>query len=176
MLVEQIRNSSLCDELQLGDTLNQSTAHGEQARFHLLLSMLSQNVCDQAQFSMQKQNREQIQQSLRDKFQLASRRPLLAQDDEFAVQANWSKRAQAGDISSIRLEQALGGYAAYADDSVEGVPVEVINNVDLLTRLKHSVAKQPNQQEVDTEVKGVDMYKVLSDFDYSKPLKVQYFN
>ncbi|MEE1674882.1 VC2046/SO_2500 family protein [Agarivorans aestuarii] len=176
MLVEQIRQSSLCDELQLGDTLNQSTLHGEQARFHLLLSMLSQNVCDQAQFSMQKQNYEQVQQDLRDKFQLAQARALKALDDEFPVQANWSKHLQAGETSRIRLEQALGGYAACAEDSVDGLPHEVMNNVDLLSRVKHKVAKPDLQQEIDKEVKGSDIYNLLSDFDYSKPLSVKYFN
>ncbi|MGY5452714.1 VC2046/SO_2500 family protein [Agarivorans sp. MS3-6] len=176
MLVEQIRSNSLCDELQLGDSLNRCTNHGEHARFHLLLSMLSPNVCDQAQFSLQKKAHEQVQQDLRTKFQLHPNRPLAAQADEFDIQANWSKHLHSGAVEAIRLEQALHGYAAYADDSVDGISEEVMNNVDLLTRLKHGVGSKPLQAIPDVEVKGADMYHVLSDFDYSKPLKVQHFN
>lgn len=175
MLVDKIRNNSLCDELQLGDTLNQSAAHGQRARFQLLLSMLSQNVCDQAQFSMIKQAPTQIAQDLRSRFQLPVSRPLKAQADEYAVQARWSESLQAGDVAKIRLEQALGGYAACAEERVDGLAEEVINNLDLLTRLKHQLS-QPEQSDINTEVNGVEMYKVLSDFDYSKPLSVRYFN
>ncbi|WP_432452265.1 MULTISPECIES: VC2046/SO_2500 family protein [unclassified Agarivorans] len=176
MLVEQIRNHSLCDELQLGDTLNRCSQQGDLAHFHLLLSMLSQNVCDQAQFSMQKPAAEQVQQDLRAQLQLREARPLIAQADEFEVQANWSQHLQKGSIDTIRLEQALNGYAACADDTLDGVREEVMNNVSLLTRLKHGAASKPLQVIPDVEVKGSEIYQVLSNFDYSKPLKVKYYN
>ncbi|WP_427979273.1 VC2046/SO_2500 family protein [Agarivorans sp.] len=180
MLVDKIRNNSLCDELQLGDTLNQSAAHGQRARFQLLLSMLSQNVCDQAQFSMIKQAPKQVEQDLRSRFQLSASRPLKAQADEYAIQAKWSESLHTGDVAKIRLEQALGGYAVCAEDKVDGLAEEVMNNLDLLSRLKHQLSQpeqaQPAQMQPDTEVNGVEMYKLLSDFDYSKPLSVKYFN
>ncbi len=175
MLVDKIRNNSLCDELQLGDTLNQSAAHGQRASFQLLLSMLSQNVCDQAQFSMSKQPPVQVEQDLRMRFQLATRRPLKAQADEYAIQSKWSESLHAGDVAKIRLEQAMGGYAACAEEKIDGLAEDVINNLDLLSRLKHQLT-QPAQAQPDTEVNGVEIYKLLSDFDYSKPLSVQYFN
>ena len=66
MLTPEIRNELLVDEMQLGQRLNEDVQTQNHADFALMLSMLSQDVTDQAIFSDEKQKVKEV--DLRAKF------------------------------------------------------------------------------------------------------------
>lgn len=186
MLADSIRSHTLCDELQLGGQLNSCTHQGNKAAFHLMLSMLSPNVCDQPQFDMVKPGPAEQTLSLRQRFQLAEPRSLEAQPQDYAREASFAPLSQESSLASIRLQHALQAGPLHANTDIAGVDAEVMNNVELLTRVKQQLrfdmqtenkqvalaAQASADKAVSDEVIGSEMYRVMTDFDYDKPLKL----
>ncbi|RKF17482.1 hypothetical protein DBZ36_13635 [Alginatibacterium sediminis] len=176
MLINSLRQQVLCDELQLQQQLNHAVVRGDKAQFGLLLSMLGQDVRDQAQFDLVKQDVQAPQKSLREQFQLAEPRSLTSDAADIEREANWNGSAMA----DIHLQQALYQSPLKTDDSIDGLAQDVANNLSLLTRLKHQAMQNkqplPETEFFDSEVNGSEMHALLKDFDYDKALQVQYFN
>ena len=81
MLTPEIRNELLVDEMQLGQRLNEDVQTQNHADFALMLSMLSQDVTDQAIFSDEKQKVKEV--DLRAKFKLPKEQKQYATASDF---------------------------------------------------------------------------------------------
>lgn len=180
MLVDSIRNTVLCDELQLGQTLNHCVAQGEGAKFALLLSLLSGDVLDQPQFDLLPVEKAKQDADLRQQFELAEPSPIYMEAVDSAQLERWNQATQQGDLVTSRLEMSLNPQGLVDKQPV--LAANVLNNLPLLARLKYQARQQDKpktdaQQTTKAELPEESaMYHVLKDFDYEKPLAVRYYD
>jgi hypothetical protein len=178
MLVDSIRDAVICDELQLGQALNQSVAQGTFARFSLLMSLLSDDVRDQPQFERMTKDEPTRTQDLRRRFQLAEPEPLYMDTPSDDTLLRHNQAVQQGDLANSHLEMML--CPPGLTPKSEGLNAEVLNNLSLLNRLKLQALSAPKPEDKpDPEAELPEesaLYHVLNDFDYKKPLSVRYYD
>ncbi|MFM2482201.1 VC2046/SO_2500 family protein [Celerinatantimonas sp. YJH-8] len=172
MLSESIRQAVCCDELQLAQTLNHCVEKGQQAKFNLLLSLLSPDVCDQPQFDFRPESPEKETVDWRHYFQLPKPQPLYSADPvlEQVQLQRWNTSVQHGYLRGVQLEQMLENVALCPCQQT--LNIEILNNMSLLERLKyeerrgHLTASEPDENTVQPAA----MVGVLNDFDYQQPV------
>ncbi len=105
MLEQKIRDVLLVDELQLDCRLNHAIASGDRADFALLLSMLSQDVCDSPQFSddVDANKRE----DLRAHFELPKPQEQFSKAEDFDRASSLSDLLHQGSINDVFLSNCL---------------------------------------------------------------------
>ena len=136
----------LSNEIQLGQSVNRSVQEGDGDSFRLLLSLLSDDVCDQAQF--QKLAPEAVEQpSLRRQFQLGEQAP-IHDINHSSYNSELTKAFHQGNIWDVKLLSELNPEPlAYGAESNTGVTQEI---ADLLSPWKrHKVAGGPVTAEPD---------------------------
>ncbi|MFT5789104.1 MAG: hypothetical protein ACI8SJ_001212 [Shewanella sp.] len=134
--------SPLVNELQLGSRLNSAVRSNRRGEFALLLSLLSADARDMAQF----QTPEFKQVDLRAKFNLGESQPLLHQLDSDAQITNNSSSFQSGGTTSFRLANAIHEEALVIRRRDPLDMEEVIANCELNTRLRYQ--NIPTEQPV----------------------------
>lgn len=123
----------LVNELQLGSRLNGAIESNRRGEFALLLSMLSDDARDMAQF----QTAEFKSVDLRAKFNLGESQPLINQLDNVSSVTNNSVSFQNGGVTSFRLANAIHEEALVIRRN-ESLDMEtVIANCEFNTRLRH---------------------------------------
>ena len=140
-----IESTLLINEWQLGQQLNIAVHKGTRDKFNLLLSLLSSNVQDFAQFSLAHSKQFELStQALRDSFQLSDSQPLInegisLQQADFLNQSLHDNR-----IDSIRLQYLLNNEAVLSRSYNPAIPDDIIDNISFLSqeRLSEELAPQ----------------------------------
>ncbi|WOT06683.1 VC2046/SO_2500 family protein [Shewanella youngdeokensis] len=125
--------SPLVNELQLGSRLNSAIGASRRGEFALLLSLLSADARDLAQF----QTAEFKQADLRAKFNLAEAQPLLNRMDTDDIVTDNSAMFQIGGEVGFRLANALNQEALVIRRNESLDLEDVLNNCELNTRLRY---------------------------------------
>ena len=105
MLDNSVRDVYLVDEFQLGSKLNESLHAGHRSEFSLLLSLLSPDVLDAAQFY--DKNFEPTDEDLREKFNLQPEIKKYADESDFAREAVLSDVLDNEGMTAVHLYNAL---------------------------------------------------------------------
>ncbi|WP_350430978.1 VC2046/SO_2500 family protein [Shewanella sp. H8] len=126
--------STLVNELQIGNRLNAAIEHNRRGEFGLLLAMLSVDARDMAQFQFD--NDVEITQKLRNKFSVPQPQLLV---DDISVHPDTTDNAtvfQQHGAKQFHLQQALTPEALVIRGSQPDSMIEVLNNCDYLTKNK----------------------------------------
>jgi hypothetical protein len=175
--MKQIENGLLINEWQLGQQLNTAVHNGARDKFNLLLSLLSEDARDFAQFSLPEQSQSQLQQAqLRASLFLADPQPLVNAGISAQQAASLNHDLQHQDFTSIRLKQLLSNEALLSRNEAGDIASEIIDNLSFLSqhRLTAEPLKDAPQSDIAEGV-GADMMALYSSLDLdNKPLKVNY--
>ena len=105
MLEQKIRDVLLVDELQLDCRLNNAVSSGDRADFALLLSMISQDVCDAPQFCDQVSATQN--DNLRSRFELQKPQEQFSKAEDFDRASALSELLHQGSINDVFLSNCL---------------------------------------------------------------------
>ncbi|MFB2803101.1 VC2046/SO_2500 family protein [Shewanella seohaensis] len=124
----------LINEAQIGSRLNAAIEHNRRGEFALLLSLLSADARDMAQFQWQKEldNAEKLQRQ----FELPPKQALVADlSTDNKVTDNSAVFAEQG-VRAFQLQQALRPEALVIRGAEPIAMAEALSNCDLTTRLR----------------------------------------
>ncbi|MCI6907315.1 MAG: VC2046/SO_2500 family protein [Succinatimonas sp.] len=161
MLTPEIRNELLVDEMQLGQRLNEDVQTQNHADFALMLSMLSQDVTDQAIFSDEKQKVKEV--DLRAKFKLPKEQKQYATASDFDRGSEMTALFARDGFTSVFLAQCLCNEPLTQFD--RDIKPEVFSQ---LAPLKQEKLRKVNQGKVLTYEKihetgdGFDILDVIN--------------
>lgn len=174
MNIEQNESGLLINEWQLGQQLNTAVHSGTRDKFNLLLSLLSSDARDFAEFSFKTAHESPLaEQELRDSLFLPPAKPLVNEGISIEQASSLSQDLHKKDLTSIRLKQLLSNEALLSRSISEEIPADIVDNLPFLSQ-KRLMTKQEN---VPLESKGVDadlmaQYQAL-DLE-NKPIKLTY--
>ena len=122
----------LVGELQLGQTLNHCIRDGKKSEFDLLLAMLSTDVSDQDQFSLNTTQEEALfSQSLNEKFDTPPAQTLQAEtllEDEYSL--TLGKIANQESLLAARLQHCLRPDALHFQSHMQhGISDELFDSL-----------------------------------------------
>jgi len=174
---KQVESRLLINEWQLGTQLNVAVANGTRHKFNLLLSLLSGDVRDFAQFDLPKATQATLScMELRESLFLPVPQPLvntgisLQQSEALSIALHKNK------MTDLRLQCLLNNEALLSRQQPPDIDAEVVDNLSFLsqTRLQHHNNKDPEQQSsamgIDHQL--MDSYQALN-MDVN-PVKVNY--
>lgn len=149
--------SLLTSELQLGQQLNQSVESGEKANFALLLSMLSKDVSEQAQFHFdQTEPAAKESPSLREQFDLPREQPLNGNAADELHSLAVSRMVQEEGVLAARLNHCLNPEALnFSLDKQHNIDTQVFDNLD-----PHAAAKLAGQK-VRPQLQPINLNAVI---------------
>ena len=154
----------LVNELQVGNTLSLAVRENRRSDFGLILSMMSHNVLDNAEFMLPVSATNRIgdtDDELRSTLQVPVGRSLdfNAQDVHLADES--SRVFNTEGLVAVKLAQALRPEGLAEHDDPKYIPQEIIENCELSVRARHSkgakLAASPIQQN------AVGLYEVVSE-------------
>ncbi|MCL1089419.1 queD-like protein [Shewanella profunda] len=124
----------LVNEAQIGTRLNAAIEHNRRGEFALLLSLLSVDARDMAQFQWQKDldTSEKLQQQ----FELPPKQPLLTDLSLFEPIVDNSQVFMAQGARAFQLKQALRPEALVIRGAEPMAMAETLSNCDLTTQLR----------------------------------------
>lgn len=170
---EQIKSDLLINEWQLGSQLNQAVANGTRCKFNLLLSLLSDDARDFAEFSFKEQREAALAQAqLRASLFLPEAQPLINKGISLTQAGQLNEDLQSLNLDSIRLRLLLNNEAVLSRNKKDDIPVDIVENLSLLTQ--HRLTQSPLNSELS---KGVDatLMKQYQQLDLeNRPLQVTY--
>lgn len=183
MNIEQKENNLLINEWQLGQQLNTAVVTGTRDKFNLLLSFLSDDARDFAQFSSPKQALDglPIPTDMRAYFSLADAQPLVNKGMSLEQAQVLNQNVQASNLCSIRLQLQLTNEPLLSRSEELMIESDVSDNLSFLSQCrltKHlQAAKSLSDLPSDEVAKGInhqlmEEYQAL-DLD-NKPIKVTY--
>jgi len=177
MLSEAIREQYICDELQCPGHLNRLISNGQRAEFHLLLNLFSQDVSQQAQFSLGSLESEALVSTpvngdLRKRFDLP---------EQALISANTASSGYSNKLNNILANE--GGIAMHlalsqkpealaCRNNPKYIETEILQQLDAASQLRY-LEKHPKPQD---KPETVTMYQVLTEFDYDKEIKVTHYS
>jgi len=142
MQVEQI----ICNELQLGQQLNKSVVE-DRANFALLLSLMSQDIEDQAQFHLAADKddlSDSFQLALRVQFEVPQLQPLVADSSGELQSLNSGRVASEHGLLDARLRHCIAPEPLSFDLGKKfGIASEIYENLDIMAAKKFSGEYQP---------------------------------
>lgn len=170
---EQIKSNLLINEWQLGSQLNQAVANGTRCKFNLLLSLLSDDARDFAQFSFKaKEEAALAEAQLRTSLFLPETQPLINKGISLTQAKRLNEDLHNEKLTSIRLRQLLHNEALLSRYEKKEIPADIVENLSLLTQQRLS------QSGITTELsKGIDasLMKQYQQLDLeNRPLQVTY--
>lgn len=171
MLSEAIRQQYLCDELQCPGHLNRLISDGQQAQFHLLLNIFSQDITQQPQFDLghlDTQSLSPANHDLRKRFDLPEQ-PLISADSTssgYSQKLNHILANEGGSAMRLALSQKSEALATH--NNPRYIEAEVLQQLDAVSQLQYQ-EKLPKPQDKPAPV---TMYQVMTEFDYDKEIKV----
>lgn len=182
MNIEQQDAGLVVNEWQLGQQLNSAVHNGTREKFNLLLSLLSDDARDFAQFALPQEKQESAaaqQTDLRASFSLAPAQPLVNKGMSLQQAQALNHNLQKSNLSTLRLQLLLNNEALLSRAEEQVVPSEVRDNLTLLSqqRLADSLQAANPASAAGSTVTGVDhllmeQYKAL-DIE-NKPVKLTY--
>ncbi|WP_413693742.1 VC2046/SO_2500 family protein [Psychromonas sp. KJ10-2] len=143
MNIEQLKQQAVINEWQLGQQLNTAVHAGTRDKFNLLLSFLSDDARDFAQFDV-KSNPELVseEQDLRAYFELPATQPLLDSGPSSTLLAELNQDLHQGQLADIRLKQLLTNEALFARNEQGVLPADILDNLPLHKKLRVDTATQ----------------------------------
>lgn len=166
MLEQKIRDVLLVDELQLDCRLNHAVSSGDRAEFALLLSMISQDVCDSPQFSDEigaTQNDD-----LRAHFELGKPQEFFSKADDFERASALSELLHQGSIQDVFLSNCLKPEPLC--ESERDLPPDVFSELSPLLQEKFNAFKDgcdKGLSHVPLAFRG-DGFEILDEVDEQK--------
>lgn len=131
----KIESTLLVNEWQLGQQLNIAVHNGTRTKFNLLLSFLSGDAQDFAQFSLSNSKQSQLSaQGLRDSLQLADSQPLLNKGISGQQAAYLNKSLHENRLDSIRLQYLLNNEAVLSRTYDPVLPDDIVDNLSPLAQ------------------------------------------
>lgn len=124
----------LVNEAQIGIRLNAAIEHNRRGEFALLLSLLSVDARDMAQFQWQKDL--DTAQKLQQQFELPPKQPLLADLSLFEPVVDNSQVFITQGARAFQLQQALQPEALVIRGAEPTAMAEALSNCDLTTQLR----------------------------------------
>ena len=184
MNIEQKDNNLLINEWQLGQQLNTAVVTGARDKFNLLLSFLSDDARDFAQFSLPQQDgigEASKQSDLRAHFSLGDAQPLVNKGMSLEQAQFLNQNAQKDNLCSIRLQLQLSNDPILSRSEDLPIASEVSDNLSFLTqhRLAKSLqaAKPQETASVNEPAAGVN-HQLMEEYQaldfVNKPIKVTY--
>lgn len=183
MNIEQLEQQVIINEWQLGQQLNTAVQSGTREKFNLLLSFLSDDARDFAQFDIKdsepKANKEI---DLRDKFNLPSAQPLVNEGPSQALLAELNKDLQQTQIDEIRLKQLLTNEAILCKATSDVLPIDILDNLSLIKQQRVNQAYQSSnsnmgvvKEELFTEGVDATLLDEYAKLDLAnRPIQVRY--
>ncbi len=157
MLNNDVENSILIHELQLGEKLNECIHNERRSDFSLMLAMLAEDVRAQSQFVVPKTEDEEVvhsNQKLRKQFMLANEQPLSLKHLDDIQDFNQATLVQSHGLTELRLKEALNPKTiAFRNDS-KHIPQDVLNNTSLYCQKQHQNKNEKMDQRLDFDAKG----------------------
>lgn len=133
-------SSLLINEWQLGQQLNIAVHNGTREKFNLLLSFLSSNAEDFAQFSLSNSKQSELStQAMRDSLQLSETQPLVNGGISLDQAEFLNKSLNDNRLDSIRLQYLLNNEAILSRSYHPVIPDDVIDNISFLSQERLSV-------------------------------------
>ncbi|MEJ6123798.1 hypothetical protein MT390_18340 [Vibrio sp. 2-Bac 85] len=190
MNIEQLNQQIVINEWQLGQQLNTAVQNGTRDKFNLLLSLLSDDARDFAQFTGRvEQSEVEKKIDLRAYFDLPKAQPLVNTGPSANVLAELNSDLHNNKLTDIRFKQLLANEALLSKQVSGEFPDDVLDNLPLLKKQRVNAAYQStlsssvNDKEVSAyatdasssigmDVSLLDEYKNL-DLE-NKPLRVHY--
>ena len=192
MNIEQLNQQIVINEWQLGQQLNTAVRNGTREKFNLLLSLLSDDARDFAQFSGRVEQTEvEKKVDLRAYFDLPEAQPLVNTGPSANILAELNNDLHNNKLTDIRLKQLLANEALLSKQVSGEFPDDILDNLPLLKKQRVNAAYQSTLlgSESDKEANAfttagvtsspngmnvslLDEYKNL-DLE-SKPLRVHY--
>ncbi len=181
MNIKQTESGLLINEWQLGLQLNSAVHNGTRDKFNLLLSLLSDDARDFAEFTFRQAKEDVLpEQALRETLFLPEAQPLLNKGISLQQATSLNEDLHNKDFTSIRLKQLLNNEALLSRNVTGDIPSDIIDNLPLLSqnRLTAQQGTTETIKQVESQTAegvGVDLmaqYKAL-DLD-NKPIKVTY--
>ncbi len=140
----KIESTLLVNEWQLGQQLNVAIHNGTREKFNLLLSFLSGDAQDFAQFSLSNAKQSQLSaQGLRDSLQLSDSQPLINEGISLQQADYLNKSLHESRLDSIRLQYLLNNEAVLSRTYDPEIPDDIVDNLSplLQERLEESFEK-----------------------------------
>ena len=171
MNIEQIPSGLLVNEWHLGEQLNTAVHNGTRSKFNLLLSMLSNDALDLAQFTYKQAQIDGLQTvSLREEFELSEAQPLVNKGISLSQANEFNNDIQNNSLSSIRLKQLLTNEPVLSRTYDNPFPTDILDNLSLvvknrlMNKLKEEDGEAPNQPII---AKGLnsDLIKKYQEFE-----------
>lgn len=176
--MKQIESGLLINEWQLGQQLNIAVHNGSRDKFNLLLSLLSGDARDFAQFSLaQKKEGELLQTELRASLFLPDPQPLLNKGISAQQAASLNEDLHNKDLTSIRLKHLLNNEALLSRSGSTTIASEIIDNLPLLSqhRLTTGLGIGDSQDVLPAPGVGAELMALYQGLDlHNKPIKVTY--
>lgn len=190
MNIEQLNQQIVINEWQLGQQLNTAVQNGTRDKFNLLLSLLSDDARDFAQFTGRvEQSEVEKKIDLRAYFDLPKAQPLVNTGPSANVLAELNSDLHNNKLTDIRFKQLLANEALLSKQVSGEFPDDILDNLPLLKKQRVNAAYQStlsgsvNDKDVSAyatdasssigmDVSLLDEYKNL-DLE-NKPLRVHY--
>ena len=183
MNIEQKNTGLVINEWQLGQQLNTAVHNGTRDKFNLLLSFLSDDARDFAQFALPddlQANARLEKADLRASFSLAEAQPLVNKGISAAQAARLNDNLHENNRAAIRLQLLLSNEALLSRTEEQIIASEVSNNLALLSQHRLAQSLHSTKPLTDKSVEAASginhqmmaQYKAL-DLD-NKPIKVTY--
>jgi len=175
---KQIDSGLLINEWQLGQQLNTAVHNGTRDKFNLLLSLLSDDARDFAQFALTEENTTASEKpDLRAAFSLGQAQPLVNKGMSAQQAQLLNDELHTNNLSSIRLQLLLNNEALVSRSEASVFPSEVTDNLTFLSQQRLAASVTQTDLSAADEITGVnhalmEQYKAM-DFE-NKPVKLTY--
>jgi len=153
----------LLHELQLGGKLSESVHQARRADFSLMLAMLSNDVREQSQFILPKQQKGDSatvdvdnNKTLRKYFNLPHQAPIALDTPKQINQYNQMQSLIDDDISSLHLSNALWPKPLAFRDNCKFITHEIMTNTSEICQIKYGQenVNSSRNKRLDMNVKG----------------------
>jgi len=143
MNIEQLNQQIVINEWQLGQQLNTAVHNGTREKFNLLLSLLSDDARDFAQFSGRVEQTEvEKKVDLRAYFDLPKAQPLVNTGPSANILAEFNNDLHNNKLTDIRLKQLLANEALLSKQVSGEFPDDILDNLPLLKKQRVNAAYQ----------------------------------
>ena len=181
MNIEHLNQQIVINEWQLGQQLNTAVHSGARDKFNLLLSFLSDDARDFAQFEI-KSEEDLLKKptDLRTYFELPNAQPLVNEGPSEKLLVELNDDLQQKKLIDIRFKQLITNEALLSKQQGAQFPEELLDNLPLLKKQRMNAAYQSNSLTEERDSKkpiGVDV-GLLDEYKnmdlVNRPLQVHY--
>jgi len=149
MNIEQLDQQVIINEWQLGQQLNTAVHSGTRDKFNLLLSFLSEDSRDFAQFDIKNPDPDTDNKAdLRAQFDLPAAQPLVNEGPSTALLAELNQDLQQTKLHDIRLKQLLTNEAVLCKTPSGALPIDVLDNLPLIKQLRINQSAELELSEI----------------------------